>query len=78
MKNTNTLGTRVTDARKKLQPSLTQNALAERLTASGVEIDGAGISAIERGLRRVSQLELLALAEVLNKTVYWLLTGQER
>ena len=78
MKNATTLGARVADARKTLLPSLTQRVLAERLTASGVEIDGPGISAIERGLRRVSQLELLALAEVLNKTVYWLLTGQDR
>lgn len=38
----------------------------------------ADVSAIERGMRRVSQLELLALAEILNKTVYWLLTGRER
>lgn len=43
----------------------------------GVEMNQSIISAIERGLRRVSDTELDALARVLKKPVTWLLYGDK-
>jgi HTH-type transcriptional regulator, cell division transcriptional repressor len=54
---------------------MTQAELAARLQVIGVEIDRAGVSKWEAGLREVSDYELIALAEALAVEVLWLLEG---
>ena len=75
MKQNNKVGRRVAEARAAQKPSLTQQGLAERLAATGVEADKARVAEIESGKRGPRHLELIALAEILNTSVYWLLTG---
>lgn len=43
----------------------------------GIEMNQSMVSAIERGQRRVSDVELDALARVLRKPVTWLLYGDK-
>jgi transcriptional regulator with XRE-family HTH domain len=74
----NQLGARVQNARERL--SLTQDALCARLAR---HTDGEwnpgwqDLSRIENGSRLVSDLEILALAAVLECRAAWILTGEE-
>ena len=69
----NIVGRRVAEARKKVEPLLTQDALSGRLAARGVLLDRAAIAKIENYHRGVFDYELKALAEVLGVEVCWLL-----
>ena len=67
----NICGERVKAARKKL--GLSQFDLAARLQVSGVNIERDSVSRIEIGTRFVADYELLALAEILNVSLEYLL-----
>jgi hypothetical protein len=69
----NIVGRRVAEARRLLQPPLTQDALSGRVARRGVQLDRAAIAKIENGHRRVLDYELKALATALGVQVSWLL-----
>jgi hypothetical protein len=69
----NIIGRRVAEARKKVDPLLTQDALSGKLAAQGVLLDRAAIAKVENFHRGVMDFELKALAEVLCVDVAWLL-----
>jgi len=69
----NLIGRRVRLARLRRNPPITQEELTARLEVRGVHIDRVGISKLENQQRRVTDKELVALAEALNVTVPWLL-----
>lgn len=69
----NIVGGRVRLARRQLKPPLTQDQLSGRLAGHRVSLDRAAIAKIELGLRRVTDFETVALAQVLKVDVTWLL-----
>lgn len=70
----NLVGLRVTQARKAL--NMKQTELLAKLQLLGVDISIPALSLLEGQKRPVSDKELVALAEVLQVSVAWLL-GQE-
>ena len=70
----NLVGARVTEARKKQR--MKQNVLLAKLQVAGIEISSPALSLLEGQKRPVSDKELLALSEILNVSVDWLL-GKE-
>jgi transcriptional regulator with XRE-family HTH domain len=73
-KSKNIIGSRVREARTTHTP-FTQDQVSAKLARLGVQIDRAGISKIENGMRHVYDYELKALAKVLGVPVNWLLGG---
>jgi hypothetical protein len=73
----NIIGPRVSQARLRSRPQLTQQQLADRVANLGLHIDRAGIAKIEIGLRCVCDFEVLVLAKALNVTVPWLLPARK-
>ncbi len=71
----NIIGKRVKEARLSSNPVITQQDLSAKLAVLGVNIDRVSISKIESGDRFVSDYEVLALSQVLNVSVEWLLKG---
>ena len=67
----NIAGSRVKIAR--LKNNMTQQELAVKLETLAVYIDRASISKIEQRKRIITDIELLALSQVLNVSVNWLL-----
>ena len=67
----NICGERVKAARRSL--GLSQLDLAAKLQVSGVNIERDSVSRIEIGTRFVADYELLALAEILNVSLEYLL-----
>lgn len=72
--NRNIIGARVTEARKKKK--MKQVELLTQLQLNGVEISTPALSLLEGQKRPVSDIELNALADVLEVSVDWLL-GRE-
>lgn len=70
-KKRNVAGARVKIAR--LKNNLTQQELSAKLETLAVYIDRASISKIEQQKRIVTDIELLALSQVLKVNVDWLL-----
>ncbi|HUW08755.1 MAG TPA: helix-turn-helix transcriptional regulator [Anaerolineae bacterium] len=77
MGDLNIVGRMVRRARVAPTPRVTQQALAVRLQMLGWDIDRFGVSKIERGARRVTDREVLLLAEALGISVAVLLPGVE-
>ena len=73
----NIIGRRVAEARRRCNPSLTQDALSGRLARLGIQLDRAAIAKIENNCRHVFDYELKGLADVLGTEVNWLL-GNEK
>ncbi len=71
----NMVGKRVEDKRKDL--GMKQKDLLAQLQVRGVDLNSSGLSKLEGQLRKVSDFELVALSQVLNVSVLWLL-GLER
>ncbi|AGL02859.1 helix-turn-helix domain-containing protein [Desulfoscipio gibsoniae] len=71
----NIIGERVREARKKSTPPLTQQDLSAKLGVLGFNIDRVSISKIEAGDRFVADYEVIAIAQALNVSLNWLLTG---
>lgn len=69
--NRNIVGTKVKIAR--LKQNLTQEQLSAKLETIAVYIDRASISKLESKKRIVTDIELIALSEILNVSVNWLL-----
>ena len=70
----NIIGARVTQARKDC--GMKQNELLAKLQLAGVDISSPALSLLEGQKRPVSDIELNALANILNVSVDWLL-GRE-
>ena len=67
----NIVGARVTEARLAL--GMKQNELLARLQTAGIDMSTPALSLLEGQKRPVSDIELKALAEILNVPVDWLL-----
>ena len=70
----NLIGARVELARKN--QGMKQKELLAQLQVRGVDLNASGLSKLEGQLRFVTDFELVALAEILNVSVDWLLTGE--
>ncbi len=71
----NLIGARVEAARKS--QGMKQKELLAQLQVRGVDLNASGLSKLEGQIRLVTDHELLALSDILNVSVYWLLTGKE-
>ena len=71
----NVAGPRVKAAR--LENNMTQKELSIKLETLAVYIDRASISKLEQQKRIITDIELLALSQVLNVSVNWLLGTKE-
>lgn len=74
--NRNIIGARVTQARKA--QGMKQVELLTKLQLAGVDISVPALSLLEGQKRPVSDIELNALADVLNVSVNWLLGREEK
>ena len=72
----NLIGARVESARKN--QGMKQKELLAQLQARGVDLNASGLSKLEGQIRYVTDMELLALADILNVSVNWLLTGKDK
>ena len=72
--NRNIVGSRVTEARLAL--GMKQVELLAKLQLAGVDMSVPALSLLEGQTRMVSDIELNALADILNVSVDWLL-GRE-
>lgn len=73
--NRNMIGARVTEARKAR--GMKQVELLAKLQLSGIDISIPALSLLEGQKRPVSDIELNALADILNVSVSWLLGKEE-
>ena len=64
----NICGKQVARLRKRMTPKVSQRALAEMLQVAGLDIDKNAIQRMESGKRFITDIELKALAKVLNVT----------
>lgn len=69
----NISGVNISKIRKSIKPILSQRAFADKLQLHGLDIDKNAIQRIESGQRFVTDIELVAISEVLNVTVLDLL-----
>ena len=65
----NICGQRVGALRKAMRPKVSQRALADRLQLAGIDLDKNAVQRIESGQRFVTDIELRALAVILNASV---------
>ena len=65
----NMVGPKIREARYRSGQKVTQEELAARLQASGIDIDRTAISKIESGRRPISDLEILAICKSLGVDV---------
>jgi transcriptional regulator with XRE-family HTH domain len=70
----NIIGKRLRQARARKH--LTQDQLSAKLATADIQLDRAGISKIENGLRSVYDYELKALAKVMETGPEWFLGGK--
>lgn len=77
--NSNNLsGVNIANIRKSIIPKLSQQALADKLQLSGIDIDKNAIQRIECGKRFVTDIELVSIAQVLNVSVLDLLKDKDK
>lgn len=69
----NLSGHRIRVGRALPNPELKQEELVARLQLEGIKINKNAISQIEKGKRKVSDIELVTIARVLGVTTAWLL-----
>ena len=69
----NIIGKRVKEARRRLDPPLTQDQLAGKLAGEGVQLDRVALAKVEGGLRSAFDFEVKGLAAVLHVDSNWLL-----
>ena len=69
----NLCGSKVAQLRKQMSPKLSQRGLADLLQLAGIDVDKNAVQRIESGQRFVTDIELKALAQVLNTTAEELL-----
>ena len=68
----NVIGHRVRDARKRLNPKVSQDDLVGRLALLGITLDRSAVSRIESQTRYVMDYEAAAIARALKVSVGWL------
>lgn len=73
----NLSGENITRIRKAMKPVVSQRALADMLQLQGIDVDKNAIQRIECGKRFVTDIELVAMAEVLKVSVLDLLKQSE-
>lgn len=73
--NRNLVGARVEMARKK--QGMKQKELLAQLQVNGVDMNASGLSKLEGQIRFVTDVELAALADILEVSVDWLLGRKE-
>lgn len=69
----NISGKKIATLRKAMKPKTSQRMLADMLQLNGIDLDKNAIQKIESGKRFVTDIELKALAKVLNVTSDYLL-----
>lgn len=69
----NISGENIARIRKAIVPAFSQRALADKLQLCGVDVDKNAIQRIECGKRFVTDIELVAIAKVLNVPILDLL-----
>ena len=62
----NICGEKISQLRKNTTPKMSQRMLADKLQLLGIDVDKNAVQRIESGQRYVTDLELLAFAEVFN------------
>lgn len=65
----NICGVKLALLRKKLKPKISQRAFADKLQILGIDLDKNAIQRIECGKRFVTDIEIVAIAKVLNISV---------
>lgn len=73
----NVLGSRIREERLAADPSVSQEELAARLQASGVDIDQSALSRIENGERQITDIEIIAICKALSVEVARIFGGIE-
>lgn len=71
----NIVGLQIRKARKEAR--ITQMNLATQLQLMGLKIERTGIAKVESGRRPVSDIEIIAIARVLNVSISSLFTDSE-
>ncbi len=74
----NLSGENIARIRKAMKPVVSQRALADMLQLQGIDVDKNAIQRIECGKRFVTDIELVAIAEVLKVSVLDLLKQDEK
>ena len=74
----NLSGENITRIRKAMKPVVSQRALADMLQLHGIDVDKNAIQRIECGKRFVTDIELVAIAEVLKVYVLDLLKQDKK
>ena len=64
----NISGKKISKLRKQLSPKVSQRALADMLQLQGIDLDKNSIQRMESGQRFITDIELKALAKILNTT----------
>ena len=64
----NIAGRRIKEYRLQMEPRFTQAEMAHALQLKGMTVDRAGVSKIENGYRRISDVEIVVIADVLGVT----------
>lgn len=72
-KYNNISGENIAKIRKAIVPTVSQRALADKLQLCGIGVDKNAIQRIECGKRFVTDIELVAIANVLNVPILDLL-----
>ena len=72
-KYNNISGENIAKIRKAIVPTVSQRALADKLQLCGIDVDKNAIQRIECGKRFVTDIELVAIANVLNVPILDLL-----
>ncbi len=70
----NICGSKLRDIRKQMVPKVSQREFADRLQLEGLDIDKNAVQRIEAGKRFVTDIELKAIAKLLNTTADELLS----
>lgn len=65
----NLIGSKVREVRLRMKPEVSQEDLAGRLAAQGIQLDRSAISRIENQERYVMDYEIAAIAKSLRVTV---------
>ena len=76
-RSNNLSGENIARIRKAMKPGVSQRALADMLQLQGIDVDKNAIQRIECGKRFVTDIELVAMAEVLKVSVLDLLKQSE-
>lgn len=67
----NIVGNRIEERRKEI--GIKQIELLEKLNERGIEFNASGLSKLEGQIRSVTDIELVAISEILGVSVNWLL-----